>query len=121
MIPGRLLLLALSLGLAVSCGRESPVAPKPLPSWLTSLMRQLESEPVANPPGFIARYEYKREVVYYVPPRCCDIASAVYRGDGTLLCQPEGGLAGTGDGRCADFVAERKNEQIIWRDPRGSS
>jgi hypothetical protein len=112
----RLILMALVL--AAACVPENPVALDQHPSWLTSLIRQLETEPGANPPAFIARYEYKGQVVYYVPPRCCDVSSALHRTDGTVLCQPDGGFAGTGDGRCADFTAERKNEQIVWRDPR---
>jgi hypothetical protein len=44
--------------------------------------------------------------------------SVVYRSDGAVMCQPDGGLAGNGDGRCPDFFVERRNERIIWRDPR---
>src|SRR5688572_5744526 len=112
----RLLFGLMVIGLA--CAPQNPVAPEALPDWLTALTRELQTEPVANPPAFIARYEYKNEVVYYLPPRCCDVWSNLYRADGTVLCHPDGGLTGKGDGRCADFVAERKNERIIWRDPR---
>ena len=111
-----LLLVVLSAG----CGR-SPAAPDSAitsPAWLTTVIRQLEAQPVANPPAFIARYEYKGDIVYFVPRRCCDVMSVVYRSDGVVMCQADGGLAGTGDGRCPDFLAERRNERIIWRDPR---
>jgi len=106
--------------LSAGCGRH-PVAPEAAitpPAWLTSLIQQLEAQPVANPPAFVARYAYKGETVYFVPQRCCDVMSVVYRSDGTVLCHADGGLAGTGDGRCSDFFAERRNERIIWRDPR---
>ena len=88
-------------------------------AWLTTVIRQLETQPVANPPAFIARYEYKGDPVYFVPQRCCDVMSVVYRSDGAVMCHADGGFAGTGDGRCPDFFAERRNERIIWRDPRG--
>ena len=114
-------IIVVSLVLAAGCGPENPVAPGQHPAWLASVIRQLETEPGANPPAFVARYDYKGQVVYYVPPRCCDIRSTLYRTDGTVLCEPTGGFTGTGDGRCADFAAERKNEQIIWRDSRGNS
>jgi hypothetical protein len=115
-LKGILLIVALS----AACGR-SPAAPDSAltsPGWLTTVTRQIEAQPVANPPAFIARYEYKGETVYFVPQRCCDVMSVVYRTDGTVMCKADGGFAGTGDGRCPDFFAERRNERIIWRDPR---
>jgi hypothetical protein len=111
--PASVVLLLLSAG---ACGH--PNAPDQVPAWLTSVIRELEAQPVANPPAFIARYEYEREVVYYLPARCCDIWSNLYRVDGTIRCHPDGGLTGHGDGRCPDFSTARTNEQIIWRDPR---
>jgi Domain of unknown function (DUF6970) len=106
--------------LSAGCGRN-PAAPDPAitsPAWLTTLIQQLETQPVANPPAFVARYEYKGDTVYFVPQRCCDVMSVVYRSDGSVMCRADGGLAGTGDGRCPDFFAERRNERIIWQDPR---
>jgi hypothetical protein len=106
--------------LVAGCGR-SPAAPDSSstpPAWLTTVIRQLEAQPVANPPAYVARYEYKSETVYFVPQRCCDVMSVVYRSDGAVLCQADGGATGAGDRRCPDFFAERRNEQVIWRDPR---
>jgi len=88
------------------------------PTWVTSLIRQFESEPVANPPAFVARYDYKGQDVYFVPQRCCDIMSVLYRADGAVMCHPDGGITGKGDGLCGDFSVERRNERIIWRDSR---
>ena len=107
--------------LAAGCATANPVAPDRDPTWLTALIHQLEAEPVANPPAFIARYDYRGETVYYLPARCCDIWSTVYAADGRILCHADGGLTGKGDGRCPVFLAERRNEQIVWRDPRGST
>ena len=107
---------AFALALGVACATEGP----PDPAWLTRLIHEIESQPVANPPAFIARYEYGGQVVYYLPPRCCDIPSNLYDAAGAIICHPDGGMTGGGDGRCPDFFARRSNEQIVWRDPRGS-
>jgi hypothetical protein len=56
--------------------------------------------------------------VYFLPQRCCDIMGVLYRADGSVMCRPDGGFTGTGDGRCPDFFVERKNERIVWRDAR---
>jgi len=108
--------------MSVACA-GNPVGPdstNSMPAWLTALIRQSEAQPVANPPAVIGLYEYKGESVYFLPQRCCDIMSVLYRADGSVACHPDGGLSGTGDGRCADFFRERRNERIVWRDTRGA-
>jgi len=102
-------------------GCSNPAAPdtsSASPTWVTALVRQLETQPVANPPAFVARYDYKGQDVYFVPQRCCDIMSVVYNSEGAIMCHPDGGIAGKGDGRCADFFVERRNERIVWRDSK---
>ena len=105
----------LSSGCAATGPRED------VPPWVTELIRQLEAEPVANPPAYVARYDYKGVQVYYVPPRCCDVPGTLYDEAGEVLCGPDGGLSGRGDGRCPDFFTARRNEQIIWRDRRSAA
>ena len=110
---------ALSLLMITGCS-GNPTAPDTTatPTWVTALIRQLENEPVANPPAFLARYDYKGQDVYFVPQRCCDIMSVIYRSDAAILCHPDGGITGKGDGRCADFFVERRDERIVWKDGR---
>ena len=36
----------------------------------------------------------QRRHVYFVPQRCCDVMSVVYRSDGAVMCQADGGLRG---------------------------
>jgi len=109
-------LLLLTFLMSAACA-GNPIAPDS-PAWLTALIRESEEQPVANPPAFIARSDYTGQSVYFLPQRCCDIMSVLYREDGSIACHPDGGLKGTGDGQCADFFRERRNEQIIWRDAR---
>jgi len=121
MTASRKLIVLLAFLTTVACA-TNPVAPNSVntvPAWLTALAREAETQPVASPPAFIASYDYKGETVYFRPQRCCDIMSVLYRGDGSVLCHPDGGFTGAGDGRCADFFLERKNERILWRDARG--
>ncbi len=115
----RKLSIVLMLLIMAGCG-GNPAAPgtSGSPTWVMALIRQLETQPVANPPGFVAQYDYKGQEVYFVPQRCCDVMSVVYRSDGAVMCHPDGGLNGKGDERCADFPAERRNERIIWRDSK---
>jgi hypothetical protein len=115
-------LVLLTFFMSAACA-SNPVAPDSIgsmPPWLTELVRQSEEQPVANPPAFIARYDYQGQTMYFLPQRCCDIMGVLYRADGSIACHPDGGLTGTGDGKCADFFVNRRNERIIWRDPPGA-
>lgn len=86
--------------------------------WLEELIIKFQNEPIGNPPQSIWQYEYKGEIVYYIPPQCCDQYSTLYNSEGEIICAPDGGLTGGGDGHCPDFFNERKNERLIWQDPR---
>jgi len=87
------------------------------PKWVDQLIKKYESEPVGNPPQSIWRYEFQGQTVYYVPPQCCDQFSSLYDAAGDVMCAPDGGLTGSGDGRCPDFFSERTSETLIWEDP----
>lgn len=88
------------------------------PEWLEEFIIQFQNEPVRNPPQSIWQYEYGGKIVFYIPPQCCDQYSILYDSDGNIICFPDGGLSGYGDGRCPDFFSERKNEKLIWKDNR---
>ena len=77
----------------------------------------LESE-VANPPATVWQYEYKDQLVYFIPPQCCDVPSRLLDKNCNSVCSPDGGLTGKGDGKCPDFFEQRTNEKLIWRDDR---
>jgi len=82
------------------------------------LIAQIQAQPVANPPSLVVQYEVDSRTFYYVPPRCCDIPSVLYDSSGKVLCSPDGGLTGRGDGRCPPGLTELTGGRLIWRDPR---
>ncbi|MCX6170716.1 MAG: hypothetical protein NTX65_15350 [Ignavibacteriales bacterium] len=88
------------------------------PDWVNNLIEQFKSQPVGNPPQSIWRYSYKDQTVYYVPAQCCDQFSNLFDESGKVICKPDGGFAGGGDGKCPDFFKERKDEKLIWSDSR---
>ncbi len=88
------------------------------PGWVTRLVASWQKAPLGNPPQSIWRYEYKNQAVYYVPPQCCDQYSTLYDLRGSVICAPDGGITGHGDGKCPDFFQERTKEKLIWQDSR---
>ena len=102
--------------------REISVSPAivsaALPSWLAQMLGDLESQPPANPPLTITRYQYRGQAVYYQTASCCDIFSNLYNEEGELIAHPDGGITGRGDGRLPDFFQERGQEILVWMDAR---
>jgi hypothetical protein len=88
--------------------------------WVDTLVEKFQREPVGNPPQSIWRYTYRDQIVYYVPAQCCDQFSSLYDSAGCIICAPDGGITGKGDRQCLDFFEERKDEKLIWKDPRES-
>jgi hypothetical protein len=88
------------------------------PNRLIELINNLKESPVTNPPSTVIQYKYNGNTVYYLPPACCDIMGELYDVDGILLCHPDGGMTGQGDGYCPDFFSTRTNEVMIWEDYR---
>lgn len=92
--------------------------PAKKPDVVNRLIDEILSEDVRNPPGSIWRYEYDGQEVYFVPQYCCDFFSMLYDSAGNVVCSPDGGIAGEGDGKCPDFFEKRTGEEHIWTDPR---
>ncbi len=110
-----LLVLIATLVFLVGCSGSTDTVN---PEWVDKLISQYESEPVGNPPQSIWSYEYNGQVVYFVPAQCCDMFSTLFDTSGNVLCAPDGGLTGKGDGKCSDFSSTRTNEQLVWKDSR---
>ena len=105
----------------VSCALASAASTQSEnPAWVDELIERFAAEPVGNPPQSIYRYEYKGRTVYYVPAQCCDQFSTLYDAAGKVVCAPDGGFTGSGDGRCMDFSKERTEEHLIWKDKRSN-
>lgn len=48
----------------------------------------------------VSRHRIDGEFYYFLPGPCCDQSNALYDGQGNYVCDPNGGFAGQGDGRC---------------------
>jgi hypothetical protein len=88
------------------------------PQWLKARIADVLAERKRNPITRILRYDYEGQKVYYISAPCCDQYSNVYDTRGKLICQPDGGITGKGDGKCPDFEKRKTNEKLVWQDPR---
>jgi hypothetical protein len=112
------LLLALAALLAACASSGTAPAADQHPTWLKALIVALERRPPGHPPWVVSRYRYQGQVVYHLPPPCCDAPGALYDAAGRYLCAPDGGFLGIGEGRCRDFQTRRTDGQLVWHDSR---
>ncbi|SNR50577.1 hypothetical protein SAMN06269173_103157 [Hymenobacter mucosus] len=91
---------------------------KKRPQWLQARIEEHLKEKKQNPPIQIMSYQYKGNTVYFESAPCCDQFTTLYDASGKVLCHPDGGLTGRGDGNCADFAKTRTEERLVWQDPR---
>ena len=99
---------------AVGCDGESQIDVD-APNWLRAEIRRLSSEADPNVPVVVTRSQYRGETVYYTSPGVPDGLGVLFDAEGNVLCHPDGGLDGRGNGMCADFFAARVNDTILWR------
>jgi len=92
--------------------------PSDSPKCIEDIIRQIEREPVRNPPASVYEYRYQGQKVYYVPPYCCDMFGDVFDTNCNMICHPDGGITGEGDSKCPDFFEEATNGKLIWEDDR---
>jgi hypothetical protein len=110
-----LVVFAVIITMAGCAKRDTP---SNIPSCIKQKIKEIQSEKVRNPPGSIWQYEYNGQTVYYIPQYCCDFPSQLFDSNCNLICNPDGGFSGKGDGKCPDFFANRKNEKLVWKDDR---
>lgn len=100
----------------VACQNEA--VPPGLPACVKDKVAYYKNNPAQNPPAQVWEYQYQGQTVYYLPPICCDQFGELYDQHCNLICYPDGGITGRGDGKCEDFFATRQNGKLIWEDKR---
>jgi hypothetical protein len=118
----KILVLLAVLPLCLTCEKADPFhetnVESDVPSCIQEIIYHIKQDPVWNPPAKIYRYQYNGETVYFLPQRCCDIPSLLFDSNCNIICSPDGGFGGSGDGLCPDFFEKRTHEKLIWEDKR---
>lgn len=107
-----------TLFLILGCDKYNLTNEYEIPLCIKSKIDEIAAGEVWNPPAKIYCYSYSGQTVYYFPSRCCDIPSLLYDEDCNVICSPDGGYTGEGDGQCPDFFDTRTNGELIWEDTR---
>ncbi|HEY9170366.1 MAG TPA: hypothetical protein VIN72_12810 [Lutibacter sp.] len=87
------------------------------PSCIENEIKKIKIEDVRNPPAQVWKWEVDGQIYYYINSDCCDQYNLLYDNNCDIICAPDGGITGLGDGNCPDFKEPIK-KTLIWQDNR---
>ena len=93
----------------ISSSSHPPLETKNNPVWVEDLKNSYNHRPDMG-----ARCTYNNQVVYYMISECCDKFNYLYSEDHQIICAPDGGFTGKGDGKCEDFSFGKNKCKVIW-------
>ena len=89
-----------------------------LPLWLMQIIDGFITEPAGERPLLIKQFGYNGAVVYHFTSQCCDQFNYLYDVAGSIICAPDGGFSGDGDGQCPDFANTSTAGAVIWENTK---
>jgi len=88
-----------------------------VPDCIDTKIKEILMNDVTNPPTQVWKWENSSKTYYYITSDCCDQYNYLYTENCEIVCAPDGGITGNGDGNCPDFSSEIK-KTLIWEDKR---
>jgi YHS domain-containing protein len=101
--------------LILSC--EKSDIGKGVPKCINDMIDDIEKEEVRNPPTKVWKWEVDGSTYYYITSDCCDQYNYLYDENCNVVCAPDGGFTGNGDGNCPVFIKQIVST-LIWKDSR---
>jgi len=90
---------------------------KEAPGCVEGIIREIKREPVRNPPASVWEWKVDGKTYYYITSDCCDQFNFLYDDSCKVVCAPDGGLTGSGDGNCPELNAKVEKD-LVWKDNR---
>ena len=88
-----------------------------IPACIDKKIEAIKMEEVRNPPAQIWEWEVDEHTYYYITSDFCDQWNYLYDEECNVICAPDGGITGMGDGNCPNFV-EQIEKTLVWEDNR---
>jgi hypothetical protein len=90
-----------------------------IPACVTWKIEEIKLAALTNPPTKMRLWKHEGTSYYYITPHAGDVPSQLITANCENVCQPDGGFAGKGDGKCPDFVTKKQyTDALIWEDQR---
>jgi len=88
-----------------------------IPACIESKIKNVIKNEVTNPPTQVWKWKVDGKIYYYITADCCDQYNYLYDNNCELICAPDGGIIGSGDGNCPEFTGEIL-KTLVWQDQR---
>lgn len=88
-----------------------------VPKCIESKIKEIKKESVQNPPAQVWEWKVNGKTYYYITSGCCDQYNFLYDEKCNIVCAPDGGISGGGDGKCPESM-KQANQILIWEDDR---
>lgn len=113
MKKSKLILALLCLTAVITSCKRHDLSMK-VPGCVEKKIEELKDKPVQNPPAEVWQWKVDGATYYYITSDCCDQFNYLYDEDCNVVCAPDGGFTGTGDGNCPEFsgTVEKK---LVWK------
>ena len=106
---------ALAILLSLSCHKESDeLPPREVPPCIQNFIEHNGRVDSGERLLAIYRYKYQKHYVYFGYSDCCDMYNLLFDSDCHVLCAPNGGFSGAGDGKCPNFFKEATEKTELW-------
>jgi hypothetical protein len=74
-----------------------------------------KQDAVRKPPVEVWRWNVDDKTYYYFRSECCDQYNYLFDDNCEIVCAPDGGFSGKGDGTCPQFEGQIE-KSLIWKD-----
>ena len=111
------LLPALCMAWSVAVAAPPGPGPESMPQWLRQRIAQYGSLPPGEAPTGVWRVDYRGRPAYYEQSPCCDQWNPLYDAEGVVICHPDGGITGGGDGQCPRPLDPAAPRTPVWLNP----
>ena len=88
-----------------------------VPSCVEKKIREIKKEDLRNPPAQVWKWAVDGKNYYYFNSDCCDQFNYLYDENCNVVCAPDGGFTGHGDGNCPEFIGQIVRT-LVWEDKR---
>lgn len=88
-----------------------------VPKCIEREIRKIKRDGVRNPPAKVWQWTVDESTYYYITSDCCDQFNYLYDSNCNIVCSPDGGFSGGGDGKCPNFKGQIV-KTLVWEDGR---
>ncbi|WP_111709674.1 DUF6970 domain-containing protein [Lutibacter citreus] len=101
----------------ISKSCDKTVSEEEIPACIENKIETIMNNNVTNPPTEVWKWVDNGATYFHITSDCCDQYNYLYNKNCKVLCSPDGGFTGKGDGNCPVFTSNIV-KTLVWQDDR---